>query len=336
MGLVMSVLSSTPTILGMALGLVLTLPGCDHDDPFDPSRDGIELDPDASPRSGGDWGCRTCGYTNSPFLGQLPLDRFTVAGGPFSSQLELSAALDPTGQSYPVKVDAGQFVAHGPTGLVQGAGLVGWSLVFTDEHGEQRVTITAFAVHPDWVGGDPIFTYGLAHADPLSPDGTYVNVCPGLSPDETTVVLLNDELYDMATKEVTPDQWGWVTMACRGHALAKLALLGYGRYDAYQSTPPQRQAALKAITADYCGDGTSFTVVGQPLEWADELGNFRVSDLSPDSVVEARWSEDGAVCLNAPRLVPRAEVEAQCSLPWCDDDLELDGARWLTALPAKP
>lgn len=332
----MKVLHSIPSLLGLVCGLALVLPGCDHEDTLDPDLELVEPGLDTSLRSGGDWGCRTCGYTNSPFFGQLPIDRFIVEGGPLGAKLKLSALQDPAGQRYPAQVDEQGFVAVGPAGPVQGGALVGWTLVLTREGEEQLVGITAFEQHPDWVDGDLVSTFGLAYHDPEDPDAPVVNVCPGLSPDETSVVLLTDELYDMTSKTVKANQPGWVTMACRGHALAKLKLLGYDPHDAYQSTAEQRQAAIKAITADYCGGGTSFTAVGQPLEWADELGNFRVSDLSPSAAVEARWSEQGALCLNEPRLVPRGDVEALCSLPWCDEGTDLDGARWLTAVPKSP
>lgn len=330
----MKVLHSIPNLLGLVCGLALTLPGCDPDDALDPDFDLVE--PDVALRAGGDWGCRTCGYTNSPFFGQLPIDRFITEGGPLGAPLKLAGLEDPSGERYPAQVDAQGFVAEGPSGPVREGALVGWTLVLASATDEQRVEITAFELHPDWVAGDPISTYGLAYYDPLDPDVPHVNVCPGLSLDETSVVLLTDELYDMTKKTVDPNQPGWVTMACRGHALAKLKLLGYDPHDAYHSKVEQRQAALKAITADYCGGGTSFTAVGQPLEWVDELGNFPASALSPAVTVEARWSEHGALCLDDPRFVPRTDVEALCSLPPCGGAVELDGARWLTVVPKLP
>jgi hypothetical protein len=49
--------------------------------------------------------------------------------------------------------------------------------------------------------------------------------------------------------------------------------------------------------------------------------------------VEAKWSEDGALCLDQPRLALRAEVEDRCTLPTCNGDMELGSARWMSLNP---
>ncbi|MCA9652173.1 MAG: hypothetical protein KC501_19825 [Myxococcales bacterium] len=312
--------------LGPSCCLALALLGCDPSE----EEDGLV---DASFRLL-DWGCRDCGYKNSPTNGLHELGSFVVDKGLYGSGLAMTAAEDPAGNRFPVLVDGHAIVAETPSGAVMGAGLDGWSLVFEDPSGyELRVVVTAFAYHPDWVLGDPIPTYGLSYHDPKDPDAPLANVCPGRVPDETSVVLVADELYDEATKTVQPEQYGWVTMACGGHAVAKLKFLGHDPNDGYGSSWEQRQAALKMITADYCGTGQSFTQLGQPLMWVDELDNFPASALPYLGQVEARWSEEGALCLDEPRLVSRADVEDVCSIPTCDGDTDLGGARWLTLLP---
>ena len=74
----------------------------------------------------------------------------------------------------------------------------------------------------------------------------------------------------------------------------------------FTTTLAERQAMLKMFAADYCGDGTVFTVAGQPLNWADDHGTMKMTALmfSPPQplVLEARWNEKGAVCLNKPRV----------------------------------
>jgi hypothetical protein len=74
---------------------------------------------------------------------------------------------------------------------------------------------------------------------------------------------------------------------------------------------------LKMFTADVCGDGTSFTVHGQPLLWADanHLTAFERSAAS----LEAVWTDQGAVCLDTPRRPELAAViAAHCgALPRC-------------------
>lgn len=325
-------LHSTMSLLGMTGGLALTLtacdPGLDSDD-----LEALEPETELELRSGGDWGCRTCGYSNSPMFGVHPIDRFAHKDGSLWAELKLTALQSPGGDRYPVLADAHAFVADTPTGLVQGMGLSGWSLVLDDGVIERLVQITAYQEHPDWVDGQWIPTYGLAYFDPADPESPLLNVCPGLPPDETSVVLLTDELYDIEGKTVHPNEPGWVTMACRGHALAKMKFMGHDPNDQYDSSWQQRQAALKMITADYCGKGLSFTAVGQPLAWIDERGNFPEHLLPSVDGVEARWSEDGALCLDTPRLVPREEVDDWCSIPVCGGDASLEDARWVSLLP---
>lgn len=328
----------------MACCFALTITGCDHDDFHDHDGTGA-LGPDpardegeASPRSGGDWGCRTCGYTNSPLFGTHPIDRFVVKGGPAWAELRLTELEQPGGTRHTATVDGQELVAYAPWGSVTGPGLVGWTLVLNDGVTERLVEITGFQEHEDWVDGQMIPTYALAYDDPATPDGPMLNVCPGLDPDQTSVVLITDELYDIDTKEVAPHQVGWVTMACRGHALAKLKFLGYDPNDQYHSEWSQRQAALKAITADYCANGHSFTAIGQPLMWIDQLGNFPEHALPGEGTVEAKWSENGALCLDEPRLVARWEVEDWCHIPYCTDDtgndpMDLGDALWMTLVP---
>jgi hypothetical protein len=76
---------------------------------------------------------------------------------------------------------------------------------------------------------------------------------------------------------------------------------------------------LKMFTADVCGDGTSFTVHGQPLLWAD--ANHLMGFAKPAASLEAVWTDKGAVCLDTPRRPELAEaIAARCgALPRCTD-----------------
>jgi hypothetical protein len=111
---------------------------------------------------------------------------------------------------------------------------------------------------------------------------------------------------------------GWINIACAGTALAKLFLVRHTEASQeVRTTRAERQAMLKMFTADVCGDGTSFTVHGQPLFWADVKGITRFPD-APASI-EAVWSAKGAVCLERPRRSELAgAIQARCGpLPRC-------------------
>lgn len=86
----------------------------------------------------------------------------------------------------------------------------------------------------------------------------------------------------------TPD----ITLACRGSSIAKCLELGYkpwlGRAD-------DLAACVRAVRADYCGDGTSYTVDGTTVNMFDRDG------IQSDDAVwapEAEWTADGASCVS--------------------------------------
>jgi hypothetical protein len=97
----------------------------------------------------------------------------------------------------------------------------------------------------------------------------------------------------------------WFNFGCAETALAKLQLTGHTkaayRDAGFVTSTADRQTMLKMLTADYCGTGNSFTVSGQPLRWTDDAGTMT---LSPGfgKVLEARWTPNGAVCINTPRV----------------------------------
>src|SRR5262249_25624302 len=94
----------------------------------------------------------------------------------------------------------------------------------------------------------------------------------------------------------------WFNIGCAGHTLAKMALTGHTESAVklgFSTSIAQRQTMLKMLSADYCGDGTPFTVSGQPLQWADDLGWMHAA---PDAQLEARWTSTGASCLMKPRV----------------------------------
>jgi hypothetical protein len=86
------------------------------------------------------------------------------------------------------------------------------------------------------------------------------------------------------------------------------------------------------ITADYCGDGHSFTVAGTPVAWRDAAGT--VDPPFSEKALEAQWGPGGAVCLDTPRHADLDEVLDRCQIPACDgDDSFRDGVVWRTMLP---
>lgn len=274
------------------------------------------------------WGCPSCRYKNSPHFGLHPIADFQRGSGA-SSGFALAEIEDPSGNRYPVDFDGSALVAFTSAGDLTGIDLLDWRLVFELGGSEFRVRVMGFEKHLDWTGGDVVPTYALAAEVGPQGEATLESVCPGLSFEETNVVFTPGETYDPVSLTVDPTAGDRVSMACRGHAVAKLKFLGHDPNDSYGSSPEARQATLKMLTADYCGDGTSHTTVGHPLSFRDDLGLFKPSHFGIPGDMEARWDDNGAVCLSEPRnaALVRDDVHCADALPKCEGP-GLDGALW--------
>lgn len=130
-------------------------------------------------------------------------------------------------------------------------------------------------------------------------------------PGEFTVIFENNR-YDAVTKRLVPGDRNWYNLGCAGHVLSKLFLTGHTAVTGSASAA-QQQAALKMLTADYCGDGTSFTVGGEPLYW--KTSNGYMPYYGTPTTLESRWNEHGPVCLDYPRLKSTKSVLAQQLFP---------------------
>ncbi len=101
------------------------------------------------------------------------------------------------------------------------------------------------------------------------------------------------------------------TFACQGYALAKCVDLGYEPWDSIRACPDGRahcpvvsladmhQACTRAFRADYCGDGTSYTVDGMTIDVYDAYG-YRIP--MTGWPFEAEWTTDGARCASRLRV----------------------------------
>jgi ADYC domain-containing protein len=169
----------------------------------------------------------------------------------------------------------------------------------------------------------------------------------GLAPFEA--VLFDGDRIDADNLRVVGQNKDWFNIGCKGHALAKQHLTGNtwaaGQLLGITTTLDQRTANLKMITADYCGKGHPMTQPHVPLHWKDESGWW--SDVEMTDTIEARWTADGAACLETPRvdahppdpyLLPE-DVETMIGKtcvrpPPCSDlTMAMDGAHVLSANP---
>ena len=280
-----------------------------------------------------------CGFNSAEVNGrairELNLDGVANAAG-----MKIVGFVAPAGLlgNYKLDVEGDALVARGNGPTLRGAALIG-ATILVKEPGllalPLPITVLNYQEIPSWAaGGDPVPTYALLYPDLGSLLGVR-NVCNGdlLNTLASAATVLGGETYDLTSKTVQADRPRWLTIACAGSAAAKMRLMNYGPQSDFDgagnpASVAQRQATLKMITADYCGNGTSYTANGTPLEWENADGT--VQPVAAVGAREAVWTASGALCLDHTRI---AGVQVGCSLPACSG-VSPDVGEWQTHLPA--
>jgi ADYC domain len=302
------------------------------------------------------WACAQ----NGPTLNNRDFHELAENGDPNAEGFHLGTMLK-AGTSYTMRVSGHRLygIAANNT-TISGAALVGASFTVLDAANHAiRIHINGVAVFPMWGGpfvGAAVESYRLEWVDDMK---LVRNLCanpPVEKPASSELLGMRGEYtlmfegdrYDAKRKLVLPGDRNWFNLACAGHALSKLFLTGHTSGSGF-ATPDEQQTVLKNLTADYCGDGTSFTVGGEPLYW--KTSNSYMKYFATPTTLEARWDSKGASCLGQPRLKTsksavaaavfpdiNAAIDAQCAAtrppPCPDPDLnDLAGAIAVSANP---
>jgi hypothetical protein len=226
---------------------------------------------------------------------------------------------------YLPRVLRGKLTASNGVTTLSGSALVGGYFYLKNGSRTFELKVSAVGSVDSWAqpaSGTPhvtLETYQLDWAEFFgSPPERFQNMCPNPpskdNPDSLTMVgstafqtlLFEGDRINAAHKVDTSVDRSWFNLGCAGSALAKMALTGHtqGAWDAgtFSTTLAERTTMLKMLAADYCGDGTAFTVGGQPLNWEDDHGTMKLISAPANLVRESRWKETGAVCLDKPRV----------------------------------
>lgn len=179
-------------------------------------------------------------------------------------------------------------------------------------------TVTSWATQPS--GAQPVLeTYKLDWTELVNGTwGDFRNMCKNIPGRESSEILtmtganiyrtllFEGDRIDATKKLDTGIDVSWFNLGCAGSALAKMALTGHTEASrvthAFDTTLAERQTMLKMLAADYCGDGTPFTVAGQPLNWSDDHGTMKLVAPPQSLILESRWTANGAACLDKPRV----------------------------------
>jgi hypothetical protein len=194
---------------------------------------------------------------------------------------------------------------------------------------------------------DPLESYRFEYSTPAAPS-TFTDLCDvfpaepgdGWADHQLDALVFEGDRYNPDTFAVTNSAMvgpkTWFNIACYRSLPAKQKLV---RRAVSAAHPPQypmtstaeRTTFAHAWAADYCGDGSSFTITGEklrirdaegwipeapPVGWADN----GAGDAGP-AVIEAVWGPTGAVCLDVPRLeVSEGTIDATIHTTitaWC-------------------
>lgn len=292
---------------------------------------GCDVDDDAAlPRA---WWCTQCGagLGNSPNINGASLANIHLTE-PFGDGMYLGPMSSGLNVNLRLGVDANDaFVGlQGDTVVLSGADVVGAKIaVFLSNEEYVWLEITDIDNQvPSWSdSGAMVTAYQATYFD----QGVVKSLCPTLVGDDRWFTLIPDERYSSGTNEVESAP-GTVTLACVGEAAAKMKLFDFHPHGNRQASVAERQATLRMVTADYCGNGHSFTVNGTQVAWRDAAG--QVEPLVKENVLEALWDENGAICLNKPRHANIDEVFSECGdIPTCESEDFVEGVVWRTMLP---
>jgi hypothetical protein len=168
------------------------------------------------------------------------------------------------------------------------------------------------------------FKFNVCNNGTLAPDPTWSGL------DHHALVYRGDRYMPDRKRLMDNDVTnGWSFIACNGSAASKLHLWRHtyaGGFDnsgnlVYGTSLDQRTTLLKAITADYCGNGVdTFTVTGNPIAFATAREPWRYP-ASPRTMLdmasfEAMWGPSGAYCIDHPRReavgITKSFIETKC------------------------
>ncbi|EPX63459.1 hypothetical protein D187_005865 [Cystobacter fuscus DSM 2262] len=145
------------------------------------------------------------------------------------------------------------------------------------------------------------------------------NPCMATNPEFTPRALAVPGVWD--ARGARQEEAGTFTFACEAGAIAKCVEWGYKPWEEKdgKSLADIHQACTRMARADYCGNGSSHTRDGSPIDVYDErkvMTRSRVSSTLWDvrrGSFEAAWSTEGASCLSHTRDGRAVdEVMAEC------------------------
>ncbi|WP_224241795.1 ADYC domain-containing protein [Hyalangium gracile] len=150
-----------------------------------------------------------------------------------------------------------------------------------------------------------------------------VDVCqPGAGASNTTghLAVPISGVFDTTYGRRSDEDPSRFTFGCDSGVIAKCYRWGYKPWlegqDSQTSMKDMHEACTRMARADYCGNGTSFTLDGTPIHPWDDLDTAirPLPENASTPLFEAGWSPHGAVCLSKTRWEHLKPMPAGCPL----------------------
>ncbi|MCA9719694.1 MAG: hypothetical protein H6713_20565 [Myxococcales bacterium] len=281
------------------------------------------LDPAFALADEGEAGYRTSGgiTLNTNFSGEHALWSLDLLGELHNGVRVTGVNLN-LGGIVPVPVEAVQVTADG--GLMAVSGKVTYTTddfldsIWTVDFAEGDTFVSVFTQINSVRLVEGRYRYEFTLVD--DPEAPLEEGEPSCAMDDSgfyEAVLLGDLTVDAATGDIT-SRPNTMFIACLSGAMGKAASLGYVPGETV--TTDEYEASVRMLRADYCGDGRSYTLPGTPLLYWDSLdplstpGAVGSIGTWATAATEALWTDDGALCLGAPRI---GDSAVDCTIPTC-------------------
>jgi len=317
----MTTRAPSSSILSIALATLIApgLLGCDEA-PLD------NLDAPVALRGGPGGSGGGLGNTNVIDTAEVPA--IDTKGGTIHDVTLLGVFVDIDGAMIPIDanslfVNAGTVGASVANTLLEGEAFVGSTWTF--DVGGTVVSATLETVETGYDAGlhDPENPDALLNYDPkrLLYTFTYQQGGTMMPPIETCVTdelaggrmaMFGDIDVDHDSGDIVerPDT---IYFGCLSGVVGKAALYGYApdNPSLVSLTLPEFETSTRALRADYCGDGTSYTEVGKYVTFDDHYDINMHTEAG--YVSEALWTEEGALCVNRIRATGKAVSALTCN-----------------------
>lgn len=192
-----------------------------------------------------------------------------------------------------LRVEGAQLLGTNQGAPVSGADFLGGIVNLRDADGQPA---TARIANVERDAGDPTgatFLYTLTYQDPNT--GATINAC---LPDPTGVSAALPLRGRWDATGAKQDRDTAISLGCTSGVLAKCVRWGYRPWESKNGVllENHHQACTRMARADYCGNGTSYTLDGTEVDIYDRVP---VLTRNPAllSLFESTWTPDGAYCI---------------------------------------